>query len=200
VQASYPVILATITIFISMLFSNLVTILEINSKAYIRDLLAPVNDIIFTLGLAITNFITVMAQLFVLLIVGEFRFGLNILANLPEILPIVCLLIIIFMLLGMCFAYLTSTTQTSILLTTFLALGFFMLSDAFTPLEAMNPTASAIASLNPVGIGTSMLRMTILFDVPIYFMIADLAILVLYVLAFSVALLIISKIRNKKRF
>jgi len=200
IQASYPVILATIAVFISILFSNVVTILEINSKAYIRDLLAPVNDLIFTLGLAATNFITVMAQMFVLLLVGEFRFGLNIIANLPNILPIVCLLIIIFMLLGMFFAYVTSTTQTSILLTTFLSLGFFMISDAFTPLETMDPTAAAVASFNPVGVGTRMLRMTIIFGVPLQSMLFDLAILISYVVVFSVILVVISKIRNRKRF
>jgi ABC-type polysaccharide/polyol phosphate export permease len=200
IQSTYPMILATITIFISILFSNVVTILEINSKAYIRNLLSPANDIVFTIGLAITNFLVVMTQIFVMLLVGEFRFGISIFSNLANVLPIVMMLVIIFMLLGMCFAYITGTTQTSILLTTFLALGFFLMSNAVMPLESMPPSAASIAAFNPVVIGTNMLRQALLFHVPISLMYDQAIILLAYIAVLSAALFVISKRRNKQKF
>ena len=200
VQNAFPLILATVTIFISILFANVVTILEVNNKAYIRNLLSPVNDFVFTAGLAITNFIVISVQVCVLLVVGQVRFGLDILSGIYSILPVLSVLILIFVFLGMLFAYLSKTTQSSILLTTFAALAFFLFSNAVTALEAMPPLASSLAKFNPLVISTSLLRGVILFRIPLELMIYEFAMLCGYGVVLLVILTVVSKSKNKKRF
>lgn len=198
-QTAFPMLLPIIVIFISLLLSTVITSLEINNKAYMRNILAPVNDIIFTIGLAITNFIIIFAQVIVLLIVAETQFKIMIFANLFNILIISALLVLLFVLLGMLIAYMTKDIQTSILLSTFLALAFFLLSDALNALEAMPILAYYLALANPLVIVEGVLRQMFFFARPLSDLSGSLLIILLYIAILMVILFIIAKKKNKKR-
>jgi ABC-2 type transport system permease protein len=200
IQITFPLVLATITIFVSMLFSTVVTVMELNNKAYIRDLLAPVNDWVFTVGLAITNFIVVAAQIAVLLVIGQVNFGMPVLENISELLPVICMLILIFVFIGMCFAYIARTTQSAILLSTFMSLAFFLFSDTITPLKAMLPLAAKLAEFNPLYIAHSMIREILLFGLPFNLIIGEFIALTVYAVALLVIVLVAARRRNKIRF
>ena len=110
------------------------------------------------------------------------------------------MLVMIFVFLGMIFAYISNTTQSSILLTTFVALAFFLFSNAVTALEAMPPLAASIAKYNPTVIATSLFRRILLFHIPLELMFKDFLILCIYAAALFFVLFVVSKSKNKKRF
>lgn len=199
IQLAFPMLLLTVAIFISVIFSNILTSIEINNKAYTRNIIAPVNDSIFVIGMAITNFIIVIFQITVLFIVSQTRFGVDIIGNLPALIPIVAVLIFTFVFIGMIVSYLTKNPQTSILLATFISLAFFLLSDAVNAVEAMPIVAAKIASMNPVVIVNSMLRKIIFFDIPISEMASSFMMILIYMIIALVALIVVSKIKNKQR-
>ena len=199
IQLAFPILLSTVIIFISMIFSNIITSLEINNKAYTRNILAPVNDITYTAGLAVTNFLVVSFQVAVLLAVAQLNFGIEVTSHLGEIIPISVVLILIFVFIGMVLAYMSKTIQTSILSSTFLALAFFLFSDALNALEAMPQLASKIAVFNPVVIVNSMLRKVLFFDISISGLQAQAGLLIIYMAAAALLLVIVSKIKNKQR-
>ncbi|MBU0536555.1 MAG: ABC transporter permease [Nanoarchaeota archaeon] len=199
IQIAFPVLLAMVIVFISLLFSNIITSLEINNDAYTRNILAPVNDIIYTLGLLITNFLIISFQVIVLLIVAQLRFDIDIIGNLAEIIPISASLILIFICIGMMLAYLSRSIQSSILMSTFLALAIFLFSDALNALEAMPKLASQIAAYNPVVIVNSMFRQVLFFDAPLIGLKENAGLLLLYLAASAFLLVIVSKIKNKQR-
>ncbi|MDD5181887.1 MAG: ABC transporter permease [Candidatus Nanoarchaeia archaeon] len=199
-QLAFPMLLSVIVIFISLLFSNVVTLLEIHNKAYMRNIIAPVNDMVFTAGLALTNFIVVAFQIIVLFFVAQFLFRLDVLGNISALLPITALLAAIFIFAGMTIAYLSKTNQSSILLTTFIALAFFLFSNTINSLEAMPKLAAAVAQFNPVVIANSALKKILIYNLPITFSLPETAMLLLYAAVALAALIIVSKIKNKQRF
>jgi ABC-type multidrug transport system permease subunit len=199
-QLAFPTLLSAIVIFISLLFSNVVTLLEIHNKAYLRNIIAPVDDLIFTAGLALTNFIVVAFQIIVLFLVAQFVFRLDVFGNISALLAITALLAAIFIFAGMTIAYLSKTNQSSILMTTFVALAFFLFSNAINSLEAMPKLAATIAQFNPVVIANSALKKILIYNLPISFSIPETTMLLLYTAVALTALVIISKIKNKQRF
>lgn len=195
----FPTLLAIVIIFVAMLFANNVTLSEINSRAYFRNLIAPTSSITYTSGIMITSFIVVMFQVFVLLIVAQFRFGISIFSYLGPILLVSAVLILLFIFVGMMIAYLFRSEQASILATTFLAIAFLLFSDVVVPLEAMPKLASFLAGLNPMIIGQAIFKKIILFHVPFTAWASELYILIMYAVFVFALLLVISTIKNRQR-
>jgi ABC-type multidrug transport system permease subunit len=200
VQVTFPVILTTVIIFISLIFSTMITLLEINNKAYTRNILAPVDDAVYTLGIAFTNLLVIGAQIGVLLVVAQASFSVNISEQLGSIIPMIALIMFTFISLGMIIAYKSKSVQTSVLMSTFVALGFFLFSDAVNALEAMPEIASYLAMLNPVVIANSMFRMIFFFGLKLWHMPVKLGILVLYFFIAGYLLIRVSKKKNQQRF
>ncbi len=200
VQLAFPILLTTVIVFISLLFANIITLLEIYNKAYTRNILAPVNDLLYTAGMALTNFIVIFFQVCILLLVAQFKFNVDIAGHIWQMLPVAIIMIFIFVFIGMIVAYLSNNIQTSILITTFVALAFFLLSDLLNTLEAMPIIAAAVAKLNPVVVANAMFRKIIFFDIPLSALTAELAVLLAYLIATGVLLVCVSKRKNKRRF
>ncbi len=200
VQAVFPILLSAMILFISLLFSNIVSLLEIYNKAYIRNILAPVNDLMFMIGLIITNFFVVFFQVIVLLMVAQTRFGVDIIGHAGDVMIVSIVMITIFVFLGMIIANITKSVQSSILLTTFTALVFFLFSNIVSVLEMMPKPAAFAASLNPVVISNEMLRRILFFGQGIMDMPAQFGILLFYTAAFLMILTIVTKRKNQERF
>lgn len=199
IQLAFPVLLSSVIIFISMLFSNIITLLEINNKAYTRNILAPVNDSVYTIGMAVTSFLIIFLQVAVLLVVAQLQFSVDVFSHLSGIIPLSAILVLTFVCLGMSFAYLSKNMQTSILLSTFVALAFFLLSDALNSLEAMPKIASQVAAFNPIVISNVMMRNIVFFDFSLSQMSGNLIVLLAYLFIAGTALFLISKKKNRER-
>ena len=195
-QFSFPVLLSTIVVFISLLFSTVITVLELYNKAFVRNILAPVNDLLFTLGILLTAFFVVFFQVIILFGVAQFGFGIDIIGSLGLSLLVVILLVVIFLCVGILLAYRSRSVQSAILLSTFSALGFFLLSNSLTPLERMPEVMSIVAQFNPMTLANSALRGILFFGQGV-----GIEILVLF--GYSVVLLVVlfrvSSKRNSER-
>ncbi|MEM4397264.1 MAG: ABC transporter permease [Candidatus Woesearchaeota archaeon] len=164
IKIAFPGMLAIIIIFISALFSNIVSLTEFNSKAFFRNKLSPVNLLVFIFGLIITIMLVVFLQVFVLLFVAFYSFKINVFSNFLSLFLIIFLLSLIFIFIGLIIAILIRNEQASILTTTFLVLGFFLFSDSITPIEIMPITAALFASKNPLVLAANLFRKILIFD------------------------------------
>jgi ABC-type polysaccharide/polyol phosphate export permease len=198
IQLAFPLLLATVIVFISLLFSNIITLLQIHNKAYIRNILAPVDDLVYTIGLAITSFFIVFFQIIILLFVAQTQFSVNVLAKLSDLLPPIIVMIFIFIFLGMILAYICKSIQSSILLATFVALGFFLFSNILNALEAMPKIAAYIAVLNPVVLVISIFRRILFFNIPLV-QIPHFGLLIIYMITAGYFLIKFSKKKNMQR-
>ncbi len=199
IQIAFPILLSTVIVFICLLFANIITLLEVHNKAYARNILAPVNDLLYVIGLVITNVIIVSFQVLILLLVAEIQFNLPVFAQLATIVPVVLLLMLIFIAIGMVFAYTAKSIQTSILLSTFVALGFFLFSDVLNALEVMPKLAAMLAQLNPLVIVNAALRKVLFFQFGLSQILGELIVLLLYAILALGLLIFIAKRKNKKR-
>lgn len=199
-QIAFPFLLSTILLFISIIFSNILTKQELESKAYLRNIIAPVNDLLYVSGMILTNFIIVGFQLIVLLIVAQTQFNINIVSNFSNFLPVIITLLFTFIFVGMAIAYLSNNVESSILISTFTALGIFLTSEAVNSIEAMPKLASIFASFNPLVVSNKVLRQILFFDVSLKNLVSDYLLLVLYFMISLVILILIAKYKNKSRF
>lgn len=110
-----------------------------------------------------TNTVVVMFQVFVLLLVAQFQFRIDVFGVLPAVMLISVLLSLIFLCIGMSTVVLIRHQQTSILATTFLALGFFLFSNALVPLEIMPQAAFFLAGRMPFVMASSAFQKVIIF-------------------------------------
>jgi ABC-type multidrug transport system permease subunit len=199
IQTSFPQLLVIIIMFLALLFSNIATLMEIHNKAYLRNLIAPVNDIIYVIGLLLTTVMIVFFQIVVLFIVAQTRLGIMIVPALGSICLITLLMIFIFVLLGMLFAYLFNKVQSSILITTFSALLFFLFSNTLAPIEAMAGFARFLSSYNPLVIGEYLIKEVQLMQTPLGILLPKILLLVIYNLILFFIVVMLAKENNLKR-
>jgi len=197
IELVFPMLVSVVVIFISLLFSNIITLQEIHSKAHFRNMIAPVKKSVYTSGLIMTSFLVVLFQALILLLVAQFRFKIDVFSVFWPLLLVIVLLSLIFVFIGMMIAYLFENQQTSVLTTTFVALAFFLFSDFITPLESMPVLASYLAGLNPIVLSTYLIKQLTIFNLPLWLMSKHIVMLILYLLIALVLLLIVSKKKSK---
>lgn len=165
IETVFPGLLVMVTVFITLLLSNILMLSELNAEAYFRNSFSPASSLLTPLGVLFSTYVLVLFQVTILLIIARLQFDVTLLPALGEIYLLLALLITFFTLVGMSCAYLVRSQEISVLFTTFVALGFYLFSSIVTPLELMPKFASIVASLNPVVIGETLLRQLLLYDI-----------------------------------
>jgi ABC-type multidrug transport system permease subunit len=199
IQISFPQLAVLIIMFIALLFSNIATLMEINDKAYLRNIVAPVNDTLYVVGMLFTSIVIIFFQVLVLFAVAQTKFGVKILPMFWQLSLISVILITFFVLTGMIFAYLFRTVQSSVLITTFFVLLFFLFSSTVSAIETMPAFARFLSSHNPLVLGEYLIKEVQLFHTPLSALSSTLWMLAAYILALFVILLVLAKYRNKSR-
>ena len=200
IQLSFPFLSVMIIMFIAILFSNISTLMEIHNKAHQRNIIAPINDLIYFFGMLVTSTIIVFLQAMVLFLVAQLKFGVNVNAVFPEIALVTTLLILFFVLAGMVFAYLSKSVQSSILLTTFFALILFIFGNTIAPMESMPGPARIVTEYNPIVLGEFLLREIQLYQTPLWLIADKILILAAYCIVLISIAIYISKVKNSKAY
>lgn len=185
----FPILLIFMLSFISILLSNMLVLNETHSQAYFRNFLVPVSELSFIFGLFITNLLLIGFQLGVFLLVAWLSFGIPLFLNLPVFLFSVFASVILFVLIGMFFAYLVPERQTSLLLSLFFSLILFFFSDIIFPLEIMPPTATLFAQFNPIVLGEGIFRQVLFYGHGIADQYFAFGVLAMYILFFGILVL-----------
>lgn len=198
IQLAFPQLLVIVVMFLALLFSNIATLMEIHDKAYLRNLIAPVDNIIFFLGLFITEVIIVFMQILVLFVVAQTRLDIKIIEIFWPLSFITLLLIAVFVLVGMVFAFLFRTVQSSILVTIFSALIFFLFSSTLSLIEAMPAFAQYLSKHSPLVIGEFLVKQVQLFNNPLGAVYSKVLLLGMYVLVLFFLAVVLAKYRSAR--
>ena len=199
IQISFPQLLVIIIMFIGLLFSNIATLTEINGRAYLRNLIAPVDDVIYFAGLFLTSIVIVFFQILVLFAVAQAKLGVEVYSVFWQMSLVSILLISVFILTGMIFAYIFGSVQSSILVTTFSALLFFLFGNTISPMEAMPGFARLISRYNPLVIGQYLVKEIQLFRLPLGIISPKIILLLVYIGALCVLAIMLFKANNRRR-
>lgn len=194
----FPILLIFMLSFIAILLSNMLVLNETHSPAYFRNFLIPVNNLWFILGLFFTNLLLIAFQLFVLFVVAYFSFGINFFMNLPVFSLAVVAAMVLYILVGMFFAYFVSERQTSLLLSLFFALIMFFFSDIIFPLEIMPKPAAFMAQFNPFVVAEDLCRQILFYGHNLQSFVFQFGVLGLYIILFAL-LVVAAYYRNRKK-
>jgi len=199
IEITFPMLVVMIIMFIALLFSNIVTLMELHNKAFFRNMLAPVDDVIFVLGIIFTSVLIVFFQVLVLFTVSQYQLGINILPIFWAISFVSLLLILFFVLIGVMFAYLFKNVQTSILITTFTALILFLFSNSLAPIEVMPAVARFISNINPLVLGQYIIKQIQLFGTSFVQILPQILLLIIYICILFIIVIYLAKSYNRRR-
>ncbi len=196
---SFPLLIAIITTFTSVVLSNIFILKQTGQKSYLRETLSPTKDFSFVLAGYLTNLFFIFIQVVTLILIGFYLFHGSFFENLGLIMLAIFLAVSVFILIGMIIGYLIKTESLSILLSLFSVILFFVFSDILAPTALTGPIINFLINLNPF-----VILNNILFDVILikseFYLIKEFFIKLLILFGIFSILTYISKKINKKRF
>ena len=163
----FPSLLILVVMFISILLSNTLVMMEKHSPAYFRNFITPTKNIIFILATFLTNLILVGIQILIIIGISYYFFKAELLPNLPITLFILILITTLFTFVGMLIGYLFNSEETSTLAAISTGSVFLFLSSVILPIESMPAYVQKIAQFNPFILGENLLRKSIIFKASI---------------------------------
>ena len=176
----FPTLAVLVIMFISILLSTTIIMMEKHSPAHFRNFITPTKDITFILGTYFTSIILVIIQVVIILSVSSYFFNTQIIPSLLNIAILLLIITSLFTLIGMAIGYLFDSEETATLAAISVGTILLLLSSTILPLETMPEYISKIASFNPFVISESLLRKAILFHPPILDLLNEIIILVSY--------------------
>jgi ABC-type multidrug transport system permease subunit len=154
----FPGIIVLLIMFISLFFASSLMIMEKNSKAYMRNLLTPVHDVVFIISNYITSLIIVMFQVMTIFLLLKL-FDLIVFSGSIFLLIIVIFISsTLFILTGMCLGYIFSTPQGSIISSLSVSGVLLLLSGLMIPIEAIPKKMATLIEFNPFLITLDAIR------------------------------------------
>ena len=172
----FPIIVAIIITFTSLVLSNMFILKQVNQASYFRDLITPTWDITFLIADYLINLFFVAIQAIVLFLVGYY--WLNITSgSFWAFTAGVFLASSIFIFIGMSISYLVRAQGLSMLLTIFLLVLLIILSDLLVVSTLAGPVIKPLIQLNPFGILSKVLKESIVLNTPFWKVVPSLIIL-----------------------
>lgn len=163
----FPSLMVLVIMFISILLSTTIIMMEKHSPAHFRNFITPIGDLTFIFGTYLTSIILVIAQLVIILIVSSIFFKTQIISNLLVISGLLFIITSLFTFLGIIIGYIFDSEETATLAAVSAGTIFMLLSSIILPLETMPDYVGQLAEYNPFVISTEMLRKAILFAPPL---------------------------------
>jgi len=196
----FPPLIVLVVMFISVLLSTTLVMMEKHSMAYFRNFITPTRDITFILATFLTNILLVTIQLVIILIISINFFKAQILSSLLTAIPAMLLIVIFFTFVGMLIGYLFTSEETATLASISLGSIFLFLSDVILPLESMPSYVGNIARFNPFVVGENLLRKAVLFQAKFSVLANDFYLLLIYSAVLFIFIWISQKVLRKHLF
>lgn len=190
----FPSLIVLVLMFVGILLSSTLVIMEKTSKAYFRNFVTPTKDIVFVTATYLTTMLLIGFQLVIILIVAFIFFKSLLLSSILTTIIISLLIATLFILIGMTIGYMFNSEETATLAAISTGSVFLFLSSVILPLESMPQYIMNIAKFNPFVLSEFLLRNSIIFQAGFDAMWQELLILVGYCVLLFGAILLIQRI------
>ncbi|MGV8141937.1 MAG: ABC transporter permease [Candidatus Woesearchaeota archaeon] len=189
----FPYFIILIIVFIGIMLSSSLIIMEKTSKAYFRNFTTPTKDLTFVMSVFFTSFIVVLLQLVFILGLAYFFLNTAMFSNL--ILTVVLILgaITLFTLVGMVIGYAFNNQEAVTMASISVGSIFLFLSNLILPLETMSPVIQQIARYNPYVLCSELLKKLTLFESTIKEVYMDYVFIAVYIVVLFTLVMIVEK-------
>ncbi len=190
----FPTLMMFVIMFVSIMLASTLITREKLSPARFRIFITPSRDITFLLSAFLTVLILIALQLFIIIAVAHWGFGIDVMTNLLNVILVSFSAAFVFIFIGMCVGYAVSSSQSAILASVSIGTVFILISDLILPLESMPEVFQPIMAKTPFIMSSNLLRRAIIFNTDMIGLGVDFLILVLYALTLFVIITLIQKI------
>lgn len=159
----FPYLVVLIVMFISLVLSSTLVVMEKTSKAYFRNFVTPTRDLTMIIATFITNFLVVAIEIAVILSMAAYFLSTSLFSNIMLVIVLLVLCISLFTLIGMSLGYLLRTQEGSMVASIAVGSIFLLLSNLIIPLESMAKVIQNFTPLNPYVVSSEVLRKLIIF-------------------------------------
>jgi len=161
----FPFLLVLVIMFIGIMLSSALIIMEKNSKSAFRNFTTPTKDWYFVITTYVTSFIILFLQVVVILGLSYYFLKTEMFTNLALTTVIILLSMSIFVLIGMAIGYVAGTQEASTMLSIAIGSVFLLLSNLILPIETMSELIKNLTRFNPYVVSSELLKKTLLFKV-----------------------------------
>lgn len=189
----FPYLVILMIVFISIMLSSTIIIIEKTSKAYFRNFTTPTKDFTFIASVFLTSFFVIILQLILVLVLAYYFLNTTILANIYLTLLTLLISIIVFTFLGMIIGYLFNSQEAVTMASISVGSVLLFLSNLVLPLETMSDTVQELARYNPYVVASELLKKVTLFNSEWNAIQTDFLIMGMFMVVFFILTLIIQK-------
>ena len=193
-----PALLVLVIMFMSLLLSTTTVMTEKFSKAYFRNYITPLPDVLFLISAYITNIIIIIFQSMILITIAQLVFNIQAFVNIFNILLAITLISSVFILIGMAIGYLFASEETGTLASISVASIMLLFSSFLIPIESLSETIGSIAIYNPFVVGEALLRMMLIFQYNIFGSPKELMLLLFYITVCAIGLYLAEKLDKRR--
>ena len=161
---AFPLLIAIIISFTSIILSNLFISKQINHPSFLRDIISPTKDIYFLIANYFVTLFFVFLQILFLFLVGYFWFNIDVLNNFIYSIPLMLMVSSIFVFIGMSIGYIIKSQYLSMLISIFIIIFYFIFSDLLTPSILTGPIIRFFISINPFALLSNGLMSSIILN------------------------------------
>ncbi|MBI2129001.1 ABC transporter permease [Candidatus Woesearchaeota archaeon] len=180
----FPSLIVLVIMFISILLSSTLVMMEKMSRAYFRNFVTPTRDATFIFSAYLTNILILILQLIIILAISTIFLREIVLLGLLKSLPLLLLITTIFTFIGICIGYLFNSEETSTLASISVGAIMIFLSNLILPLESMPDYVRQVAAYNPFVISEVVLRKLMVFNSPFIVIKNEIGMLIAFVVLF----------------
>jgi len=195
-----PYLLMLIIMFVSIMLSSSLVVIEKSSRAFFRVFTTPTRDEFFIITTFVTAFIIVASQIALILSAINYFlidiFSANIYLNIL----ILSLAISIFIMIGMAIGYFIKSQQGANMTSISIGALFLMLSNFVLPVESMIPQLRAIATYNPFVLASETLRRATIFSMNFGDLFSEIGILATYTVGTFILIIFFQKLTKARYF
>jgi len=160
----FPYFIVLIIVFIGIMLSSNIIIMEKTNKAYFRNFTTPTKDLTFVMSVFLTSFIVVVLQLALILGLAYLFLNTSLFSNIWLTVLLILSAVSLFTLLGMIIGY-TFNSQEAVTMTSIsVGSALIFLSNLILPLENMSPVLQQISQYNPYVVCSELLKKLTLFE------------------------------------
>jgi ABC-type multidrug transport system permease subunit len=189
----FPYFIILIIVFIGIMLSSNLIIMEKTSRAYFRNFTTPTKDITFVMSIFLTSFIVVLLQLIFILALAYFFLNTFLFTNMILTAVLILGAISVFTLIGMIIGYLFNSQEAVTMASISVGSILLFLSNLILPLESLSPIIQHIARYNPYVICSELLKKLTIFSSSLKEVYTDFIIIAVYALVLFIMVMAIEK-------
>jgi len=197
---TYPYILMLIIMFLGLMLSSMLIVMDKTSTAAFRNFTTATRDEYYILMSFVTTFIILLVQTLVILLLSRWFLGQSFLNNFGVSLVIIFVAITLFSFLGMIIGYVAGTAEAAMISSLSIGSILLFISNLVLPLEAMNRVVQVLSVYNPYVVLSELLKQSMLFSLKFRYVPGKIGLLVAAIMVLFLAVLVVQRSFKRRYF